>query len=220
MNDRIQSPQEELANAVTHGVAFLLALALTPMLITKATVTDTVQITLASAVFSFGIFMSYLSSTLYHAVQNLQTKKQLRIWDHISIFFLIGGTYTPIICKYTRPATAAIFLSFMWGIILAGSVLKVFFTGRYDRLSTALYLMLGWMVVFVITPLRANMPLAVFTWILAGGLSYTVGVIFYRWHRLKFHHSIWHLFVLGGTGFHFVGVYKCLGELTLPGPGI
>ena len=220
MNDRIQSPQEELANAVTHGVAFLLSLALTPMLITKATVNDTVQITLASAVFSFGILMSYLSSTLYHAVQNLQTKKQLRIWDHISIFFLIGGTYTPIICKYTKPGTAAIFLSFMWGIILAGSVLKVFFTGRYDRLSTALYLMLGWMVVFVITPLRANMPLAVFTWILAGGLSYTFGVIFYKWHRLKFHHSIWHLFVFAGTGFHFVGVYKCLGGLTPPGTGM
>ncbi|MDB5193767.1 MAG: hypothetical protein JWQ96_3330, partial [Segetibacter sp.] len=110
MSDRIQSKQEEVANALTHGVGFLLALTLVPVLIARATATDTIQMKLAAALFSFGILMSYLSSTVYHVVQNANLKKHLRIWDHISIFFLIGGTYTPIICKYTPSSTAIIFL--------------------------------------------------------------------------------------------------------------
>ena len=212
MDHKIQTIQEETANAITHGIGFLLSLTLVPMLIAKATVKDTLLITIASVIFSFGILMSYLSSTIYHLVQNQQVKKQLRIWDHISIFFLIGGTYTPVICKYTSSGTAVLFLSFMWGLIIAGSLLKVFFTGKHDRLSTGIYLMLGWMAVLVIKPLMAIMPLEVFIWILAGGLSYTFGVIFYRWRNLNFQHSIWHLFVLAGTFLHFIGVYKCIGR--------
>jgi len=134
----------------------------------------------------------------------------MRMWDHIGIFLLIGGTYTPIVCRYTDTRTAVIFLSVMWTLIAAGSILKIFFTGRYDRLSTFIYLFLGWMVVFIIQPIRAHMPFEIFMWILAGGLAYTLGVVFYKWRNLKYQHSIWHLFVLAGTVLQFIAVYKSL----------
>ena len=113
---------------------------------------------------------------------------------------------------YTDCKVAIVFLCSMWGMVIIGSILKVFFTGKYDRLSTALYLSLGWMVIFLIKPLRANMPFDIFLWILGGGISYTFGIIFYKWERLQFQHSIWHLFVLAGTLLQFVGVYKCIGQ--------
>ena len=209
MAHKIQSNHEELANAISHGIGFLLALILVPVLIAKASLQSTNLITIACAVFSFGFLMAYLSSTIYHLVQNPKSKKLLRVWDHISIFFLIGGTYTPVVCKFTDQQTAIIFLGIMWSLIIAGSVLKIFFTGRYDKLSTAIYVLLGWMVVFIIKPLMAHMPLEVFWWILGGGIAYTFGVIFYKWHKLTFQHSIWHLFVLAGTLLQYVAVYKC-----------
>lgn len=211
MPHKIQSVREETANTITHGIGFLLALTLVPMLVAKATTNDTLPITIASVVFSFGILMSYLSSTMYHFVQKPQIKKLLRVWDHISIFFLIGGSYTPIICKYTEPHTAAWFLTGMWSLIALGSLLKIFFTGKYDRVSTAVYIILGWMVVLVIKPIMANMPSDIFSWIVAGGCCYTFGVIFYKWQNLTFQHSIWHVFVLAGTLLHFIGIYKCIG---------
>ena len=122
----------------------------------------------------------------------------------------LGGTYTPVVCKYTDQQTAVMFLGIMWSLIIAGSVLKIFFTGRYDKLSTAIYVLLGWMVVFIIKPIMANMPLEVFWWIFGGGIAYTFGVIFYKWHKLTFQHSIWHLFVLAGTLLQYVAVYKCV----------
>ncbi len=210
MAHKIQNRQEEVANAITHGIGFLLALVLVPVLVVKASFHSTPLIIFGSAVFSFGFLMAYLSSTIYHLVQKPRAKNLLRIWDHISIFFLIGGTYTPVICQYTDTQTAIIFLSIMWTLILAGSVLKIFFTGRYDKVSTGIYILLGWMAIFIIKPLMANMPLEVFWWILAGGLAYTLGVIFYKWQNLTYQHSIWHVFVLAGTLLQYVAVYKCV----------
>jgi hemolysin III len=161
-------------------------------------------------VFGFGMLMAYLASTLYHMVEDSNVKSKMRVWDHIGIFLLIGGTYTPVVCRYTDPRTAIVFLTVMWSLIAIGSVLKVFHTGKYDRLSTFIYLFLGWMVVFIIKPVRENMPFEIFMWILAGGMAYTLGVIFYKWRSLKYQHSIWHLFVLAGTALQFVAVYKSL----------
>lgn len=210
MEHKIQNKHEELANAITHGVGFALGLVLVPFLIIKAFLHGTPLILFGAALFSFGFLMAYLSSTIYHLVQEPRAKEILRIWDHISIFFLIGGTYTPVICKYTSHTTAAIFLGLMWTLIIAGSLLKIFFTGKYDGVSTAIYIALGWMAIFIIKPLMANMPLEVFWWILAGGLAYTLGVIFYKWQNLTFQHSIWHVFVLAGTLLQYVAVYKCV----------
>ncbi len=210
MAHKIQTTQEELFNAITHGIGFLLALVLVPLLLIKASYSSSIAL-MATSVFSFGFLMVYLSSTLYHLACKPEAKKNLRIWDHISIFFLIGGTYTPIILKYTNHDTATVFLGIMWSLILCGSALKVFFIGQYDTVSTFIYLTLGWMVVFIVKPLYTNMPFEIFGWILAGGLAYTFGVIFYKWEKLKFQHGIWHLFVLAGTLFQYVAIYECVG---------
>lgn len=205
---RIQSRSEELVNTLTHGAGVLLILAFFPILFVSSFQNTSISMISSISIFGFGMLMAYLASTLYHFVQQEKTKRKLRTWDHIGIFLLIGGTYTPIVCKYTDGITSFYFLSVMWLLITAGSILKLFFTGKYDRISTFIYLFLGWMAIFIVEPLKQNMPLDVFLWILGGGLMYTIGVIFYRWHSLKYHHGIWHLFVLAGTILQFIAIYK------------
>ena len=120
---KIQNKREEVANVLTHAIGFLLALVLVPLLVLKSYHNNNFTFVYATVVFSFGVLMAYLSSTLYHMVQQPKAKRLLRVWDHISIFFLIGGTYTPIICKYTNTQTATLFLGVMWLLISIGSVL-------------------------------------------------------------------------------------------------
>lgn len=208
--DKVQSKEEETANWVTHAIGVLLIVIFFPMLIGKAIDQSSNGVVWGVIFFGFGTLMAYLASTLYHYVEKESTKRKLRIWDHIGIFLLIGGTYAPIVLQYTEVETAAYFLGVMWAIILAGSILKLFFTGKYEKVSVVLYLFLGWMLVFIYQPIQENMPMEVFYWILAGGLSYTVGVIFYRWESLKYQHSIWHLFVLAGTASHFIAILKSI----------
>ena len=162
------------------------------------------------SIFSFGMLAVYLSSTVYHAIKEPKLKRHANIIDHISIFFLIGGTYTPIILHYIPRGTAAVFLTVQWSIILAGVLLKLFFTGKYEWLSVTRYIMLGWMLVFVIKPLILTMPSIIFFWIIGGGICYTFGVVFYMLENKKHAHNIWHCFVLGGTILHFIAVYKSL----------
>ncbi|MCB0641473.1 MAG: hemolysin III family protein, partial [Phaeodactylibacter sp.] len=173
MAHRDQSPEEEKVNVYTQGFGFLLGLGLLPLLLFKL---ETHLMLWCVAVFGIGFLMCYLSSTLYHWATDPKLKKRLQIWDHISIFILIGGTYMPVVFRYLDYGWAVVFMVTMWSIILAGSVLKLYFTGKYMRLSVVLYLLLGWMAVFIIKPLMAVMPLYVFWWILAGGLSYSIGV--------------------------------------------
>lgn len=205
---KIQSSSEEILNTATHAVGVLLILLFLPLLISRAIQNNNPQMIFSLAIFGFGMFTAYLASTMYHLVKKEATKRKLRVLDHIGIFLLIGGTYTPIVCKYTDTTTAIYFLSVMWSLIIAGSVLKVFFTGRFNLLSVIIYLFLGWMVVFILQPLHEQMPMDVFLWILGGGLAYTTGVVFYRWHSLKYQHGIWHLFVLAGTVLQFIAIYK------------
>ena len=207
---KVQSRQEEVANTATHALGVILILVFFPLLLKVAMDKGSNGMLWSLGVFGFGMLMAYLASTLYHLVEDSNVKSKMRIWDHIGIFLLIGGTYTPVVCRYTDSRTAVIFLTVMWSLIAIGSVLKVFHTGKYDRLSTFIYLFLGWMVVFIIKPVRENMPFEIFMWILAGGMAYTLGVIFYKWRSLKYQHSIWHLFVLAGTALQFVAVYKSL----------
>ena len=212
MSDRLQSPQEERLNVLTHAIGVLLALVLIPVLLVRAA---SVPMLLATGVFSFGFLMAYLSSTCYHWAERPRLKSRLRIWDHISIFLLIGGTYTPIVWRYLERDTALWFLGGMWTLILLGCVLKLFYTGRYTRLSTAIYLVIGWMAVLIIKPLLVTMPVTVLWWIVGGGLAYSIGVIFYRWKKLTYHHSIWHVFVLAGTLLHYTAVFQTVSGTQL-----
>lgn len=197
---------EEKANVITHGAGLLLIVMLSPVLIFKM-IHGANWMLLGSLTFCFGAMFVFFSSTYYHFTQHEKRKQVWRTIDHIAIFFLIGGTYTPFILKFHFTDDGLIFLAVHWAIILCGIIFKIFFTGRLEIISTALYIALGWMVMFIIRPITECMDDTVFFWLIAGGMSYTAGVIFYMWERLPFNHSIWHVFVLGGCMSHFISLY-------------
>ena len=204
---RNQTLKEEIYNTLSHGAGVLFCVIAVPILIFYALEKSNMATVYSVSIFGFGMFMVYLSSTLFHAVQHDGAKRKFQVLDHISIYLLIAGSYTPLVVKFLHKDTATLFLSVMWGIVLLGSILKIFFTGRFAVASTILYLILGWMAVFIIKPFFNNVPLDVFLWLLGGGLLYTGGVYFYMKEHKPYHHAIWHLFVLGGTITHYVAIY-------------
>ncbi len=203
---RPQTQEEELANTITHGIGVVFTLIGIPFLLNSARATGSVTSYYAVCIFGGGMLAVYLSSTLYHAAKSAIIKRRLHICDHVSIYFLIGGTYAPIVVHYLDSHTAAIFLILQWMVICCGAILKIFFTGRFEAVSLIVYLFLGWSALFLVEYLWAAMSFEVFIWILTGGLSYTIGVIFYRMDKHKYAHSIWHLFVLGGTAAHYIAI--------------
>lgn len=156
--------------------------------------------------FLVGIILTYTSSTVYHAVRNPRWKSTFKVLDHISIFILIGGTYTPVIVNYVSHPTNTIFLIIMWILIAFGALSKIWFTGKFENLSTGFYAFLGWMLVFVIAPIVKNTPTPVLSLLVVGGISYTAGIYFYKKDHMPYFHSIWHLFVAAGTVSHFIAV--------------
>lgn len=214
MADHIQSVKEELANSITHALGVLFCIIGIPIMIACARANGS-EVTLWSvSIFCFGMLMVYSSSTIFHALYHTKARRVLEVLDHISIFLLIAGTYTPIVIKYTDTTTAFIFLGIMWSIVAVGSFLKIFFMGKYQAVSLAMYLVLGWMAVFIIQPIMARMPAQILWCVVAGGLAYTFGVIFFVWRRLTYSHAIWHLFVLTGTVIHFVAVYNSIAVIV------
>lgn len=211
MSKRDQTRNEEIANAITHGLGILFTLVAVPILALKAIEFHSEKMLYSALVFGFGMLMSYSSSTIYHAVQNPRAKRLLRIWDHISIFFLIGGSYTPLVLQFCKAETANWFLTLIWSLIVVGSLYKLFFTGKYRWLSTIIYIALGGLAVIIIEPLLLTMPKEIFYWVLGGGIAYIVGTVFYMWHRPLFTHAIWHVFVLTGTVSHFIAVFMAVG---------
>jgi hemolysin III len=210
MKHREQTRNEELANAFSHGLGVVFCLIAMPILL-GITYNETDMTTFFSvAAFAVGMFLVYSCSTFYHFVQKEKSKKLLKIADHISIYFLIAGTYTPLMIKYLPAATAFVFLTTMWTVVFLGLFFKLFFIHRFEWFSVVLYLIMGWMIVFVLEPLINTVPLTVFWWILAGGLSYTIGVYFYVKSYKYYYHTIWHIFVLLGTILHFMAIYQSL----------
>jgi hemolysin III len=207
MSKRVQTTEEEIANTITHGAGVVFAVFAIPVLMIYAFQLGSLKTVWSVGMFSFGMLMVYCSSTLYHAIQHPGVKHKLRIWDHISIFYLIAGSYTPIIHKYVEADTATFFLTTLWIIVGLGTIMKLFFTGRFGVFSLLLYLVLGCFAVFIYKPLAANVPMGVLVMMLLGGLSYLLGVIFYAWKNLRYQHAIWHVFVLAGTVIHYFAVY-------------
>lgn len=205
-----QTRSEELANAITHGIGVILSLLALPLLLSRATNGASNGMIAAVYIFCIGVLSVYLSSTLFHYVTDIKVKKQLRVWDHVSIFLLIAGTHTPIVLKFLPKPYSIIFLGIMWAIVLFGIIMKIFFWRRLKALSLALYIGLGWMAIFVLKPIITNMPAEIFWWVLAGGLLYTLGVPFFATRKMKYSHTIWHLFVLAGTFCHFIAIYKSI----------
>lgn len=205
---RIQTPQEERLNAGSHGIGLILGLFAIPFLIQKSLFTNQSESLIGALTFSLGIVMVYGFSTAYHAAKNPKKKSRLQVMDHVSIYFLIAGSYTPMILAILKKETALIFLAIIWGSVLVGTFFKVFFTGKFKTLSVIIYLTMGWLAVFFIQDLVEKISWETLTWIGIGGLSYTIGVYFYVKSERLYFHAIWHLFVLGGTAAHFVAVYQ------------
>jgi hemolysin III len=164
----------------------------------------------AVCAFAAGMTMVYTSSSLYHAVQNKKLKYALLVTDHISIYFLIAGTYTPIVVRFLPGNDALFFLAIMWSLVIVGIFFKLFFMNRFEFVSLLLYLVMGWMILFIYGPISQHMPSTTLWWVMGGGLCYTVGVYFYIHSDVYYFHSLWHCFVLGGTVAHYISVYQCI----------
>jgi hemolysin III len=203
---RQQTLGEEIANSISHGVGVLGAIAITPVLIVKAIPMGAAAITGVS-IFALTMIVLYLASTLYHAFPDSKTKRVFQVLDHSAIFLLIAGTYTPFTLSVLPGAWGWTLFGIIWALAVAGVVLKSVRTVGTSRLSIALYLGMGWLAVLAIKPLYDSMSAGGLFWLLAGGVMYSIGVIFFAYdHRVRYNHFVWHLFVLAGTACHVVAV--------------
>lgn len=204
---REQTLGEEIANSVSHGIGVLAAITITPFLIIKAIPLGVASVTGVS-IFGATMIMLYLASTLYHAFPQSKVKRVFRIFDHSAIFLLIAGTYTPFTLGVLPGAWGWSLFGIIWGLASAGVVLKSVRNVGTGRLSIALYLSMGWLALLAVKPLTDHLPGWGLFWLLAGGLMYSLGVIFFAYdHRIKYGHFLWHLFVLAGTGCHVISVF-------------
>jgi hemolysin III len=203
---RPQSLGEEIANSISHGAGLLGAIAITPVLIVRALPAGTVATT-AVSIFGATMVVLYLASTLYHAFPQSNVKRVFRIFDHSAIFLLIAGTYTPFTLNVLPDVWGWTLFFVIWILAVAGVILKSVRNVGTGKLSLALYLSMGWLAVLATKPLYESLPPWGLFWLLAGGLMYSAGVIFFAWdHRIRYSHFIWHLFVLAGTACHVVAV--------------
>jgi len=202
-----QSVGEEIANSVSHGGALVLSIAALPVLGTAAVDRGDVGGIFAAAIFGSTMVLLYLVSTLYHALPDGRAKRAFRVFDHVAIYLLIAGTYTPFTLGVLKGSWGWAMFGVVWGIALAGVLLKSIAGPRFPILSLALYLAMGWLVVFAAEPFFAHVPNEGIAWLVAGGLAYTFGVPFFALDkRVPYAHFVWHLFVIAGTACHFVAV--------------
>ncbi|WP_394994832.1 hemolysin III family protein [Emticicia sp.] len=200
----------ELANALSHGLGILFTFVASPVLIALAVQKSNPTLTFVVAFYCFTILLMFTFSTLYHAFANPLVKKTLRVFDHISIFFLIGGTYAPFIVLFTPPQTAFWFFVIQWSLIALGVIKKIFYTGKFRLLSTLLYIFIGCLVFFLGTSFWTQLPEKSIYLLIGGGLFYLIGVIFYQNRKIPYNHFIWHLFVLSAAIFHYFGVLSAI----------
>jgi len=205
---RVRLTLEEIANTVTHGVGLLLSVAGFVVLLVLAILRGTAWHIVACSVYGASLIALYSASTLYHAVLSPRLKRALRVFDHSAIYLLIAGTYTPFLLLNLRGPWGWAIFGVIWGLAVAGVFFKLRFVDRVPRLSTALYLAMGWLVIIAAKPVLAHVPLTILLWLLAGGLFYSIGVIFYAWKRLPYNHAVWHLFVLAGSTCHYFAVLR------------
>lgn len=196
----------EIANSITHGIGIIFGIAALPVLSALAATKNNNIAVVGAAVYGFCFLLLFSMSTLYHAFQNPRAKKVLHVFDHISIYFLIAGTYTPFLLNYMMNTTGITLLCVLWGLTLIGIVFKIFFTGRFNFVSTLVYIGMGWILLFGGRKFFDAIPFDVMLMIAIGGGLYTVGALFYLWEKLYYHHLIWHLFVLSAAVCHYVAV--------------
>jgi hemolysin III len=206
MAERPLSVGEEIANSVTHGVAALASVAALPILLAVAIGRGDPWQIVGGAIFGATLVLLYTASTLYHALTHAGAKRVFRVLDHSAIYLLIAGTYTPFALGALRGPWGWSLLGAVWALAALGITAKATLGFRFPRLSTAVYIGMGWLGVIAFRPLMVHIGVPGITWLLAGGLCYTAGVIFFAWERLRYGHMVWHLFVAAGSVCHFLAV--------------
>lgn len=204
--------REEIWSSLIHGIGIALSLAGLIVLVTLAAQDGNVWVVVSTAIFGVSMVVLYTASMLYHAIPNPEIKLKLKKFDHISIYYLIAGTYTPFMLVNMRGSVGWTVFGIIWGLALVGTVLKLCTQGSGTKAwSIGLYLLMGWLVVFASKQLAARLPDIGLTFLVLGGLFYTLGIFFYVWKSRQYTHAVWHFFVLSGTVMHFFAVlYSCV----------
>ena len=200
-------PAEERINIISHALGLFFSVVGVVFLVVKAATYGSAVHIVSVSVFGASLIALYTSSTIYHSATDPTIRKALRTVDHAAIYILIAGTYTPFALVTLGGALGWTIFGLTWGMAVAGITLKLFFTGRFDRLSTSMYVFMGWMMVFAIKPLIDALSLQGLVWLAAGGIAYTVGALLYSIKKMPFGHAAFHLLVLAGSACHFVAVY-------------
>lgn len=201
-----ESLAEEIANAITHGIGAALSVAALTSLIIFAAMGGDAWSVVSVSIYGGTLVFLYLASTLYHGIQFGPVKHFFHVMDHVGISLLIAGTYTPILLVKMRTFEGWLFFGLIWGLALTAASIKSFFTDKYTRVSTTIYVIMGWLSLFLINSMLEVIGVGGIAWIVAGGICYTLGVIPFLWKKLPFNHAIWHLFVIAGSTCHFVAI--------------
>ena len=210
MNDKkgikLYSPLEEKTNVISHAIGLVLSMIALVLLFTHAIRLGDIWHVVSFSIFGVSLCILYAASTFYHNAKKPELRSKLRVFDHASIYVLIAGTYTPYTLVTLNGLTGWVIFGITWGLAITGIILKIFFTGKYNFISTLMYVLMGWIIIFAIKPLANNLSSDGIFWLIAGGISYTLGAVIYSIKKIKFNHPIFHIFVLLGSGCHFLSV--------------
>ncbi|QGY42322.1 hemolysin III family protein [Maribellus comscasis] len=207
---RTLSLGEEIFNSITHGVGTLLSIAALVILVVFAAIRGNTWHVVSFSIFGSTLILLYLSSTLYHSFTKEKIKNLFARFDHAAIFLLIAGTYTPFVLTTIRGPLGWTLFGIIWGLAIAGVVIRSIYLTRFRKLMVGIYLSMGWMFLIAIVPIVKNLPGSSIAFLFIGGGCYSLGVLFYTWRNLKYGHGIWHLFVLAGSIMHFFSVLYSL----------
>ncbi len=208
ISDARQYPHfEERLNVITHALGLLLSIAALVILVVFASIRGDAWHVVSFTIYGATLVILYLASTLFHSVRKQRLRNKLNIFDHISIYFLIAGTYTPFLLVTIRGPWGWSLFGVIWGLAIAGMIFKIFYAGRYDLLSAIIYVIMGWLIIIALKPMNDNLGSQGLWWLLGGGISYSIGVVFYLLNKLPYNHAIFHIWVLLGSFAHFIAVF-------------
>ncbi len=204
---KFYNPLEEKINVITHAIGIALSIVALVLLVLFASLYGTVWHIVSFSIYGGSLLALYSASTIYHSRKSPKWRYRFNIVDHSAIYILIAGTYTPFTLVTLNGTIGWVLFGVTWGIAAIGIIFKIFFTGRFDIISTIAYVAMGWIVIFAINPLMENLPANGLIWLFLGGFFYTIGAVIYAIHKIKFNHAIFHVFVLLGSISHFFAIF-------------